>query len=261
MPELYAAGALSPAEREELEQAAAAYPEVRAALNEACAAMESYAQSYAVTPKADLKQRIMQQVEEAALEKEALEASVHPLYAEREASSYKWMFAASLALFLISGALSLYFYSRWQQAENSLALAVAQEQQYAQQFNTVSERVQQQEQVLQVLRDQNFMPVRLEGVEQHPGTAVTVYWNASAQAVYVDNVQLPKPPSGKQYQLWALLDGKPIDAGMLQVNGSDALQQMKAIRAAQAFAITLEPEGGSENPTLEQLYVMGEVQS
>jgi hypothetical protein len=26
-----------------------------------------------------------------------------------------------------------------------------------------------------------------------------------------------------------------------------------------AFAITLEPEGGSENPTLEQLYVLGQV--
>lgn len=88
-----------------------------------------------------------------------------------------------------------------------------------------------------------------------------VYWNPDQQKVYVDAGQLPAPPAGKQYQLWALAGGQPVDAGMLQVNRQPGLQQMKPVGAAQAFAVTLEPEGGSASPTLEQLYVMGEVQS
>lgn len=38
-----------------------------------------------------------------------------------------------------------------------------------------------------------------------------------------------------------------------------ALIKMQNIQGASAFAITLEPQGGSENPTLEAMYVMGNV--
>lgn len=243
-----------------MEQAAAASDEVRAALEEAQLALEGYAQTYAVQPGQALKSRIMQQIEDQALEKAALEA--RPLYpAEQEASPYKWMFAASITLFLISGILSFYFYSQWQQAEDRLALAVAQEQQMAQNFSTVSQRVEQQELLLRMLRDESYKPVKLQGVEAHPEATMMVYWNPDQQKVYVDAGQLPAPPAGKQYQLWALAGGQPVDAGMLQVNRQPGLQQMKPVGAAQAFAVTLEPEGGSASPTLEQLYVMGEVQS
>ncbi len=75
--------------------------------------------------------------------------------------------------------------------------------------------------------------------------------------VAVEN--LPTPPTDKQYQLWALVDGKPVDAGM--ITDLEDLQAMKEMPEAQAFAITLEPKGGSVNPTLEQLYVIGNVKA
>ncbi|GHA79139.1 anti-sigma factor [Pontibacter akesuensis] len=259
--ELYAAGALSPAEQQEVEQVAAASPEVRYALDEALVAMEGYARAHAVTPNPALKNRIIQQIEDQQLEREAMAAEVRPLYGEQESSPYKWMFAASITLFLLSGVLSFYFYSRWQTAENRLAQAEAQEQLLAQNFNTVSQRVAQQERLVRLLRDENYRPVKLQGVEAHPEANAIVYWNPSQQNVFIDQGQLPAPPAGRQYQLWALLDGKPIDAGMLQQDAQANLQQMKQVGAAQAFAITLEPEGGSVNPTMEQLYVLGEVQS
>jgi hypothetical protein len=37
------------------------------------------------------------------------------------------------------------------------------------------------------------------------------------------------------------------------------LVEMKMVNAAQTFAITLEPKGGSVSPTMDQLYVMGNV--
>ncbi|GAB3811012.1 anti-sigma factor [Pontibacter rugosus] len=259
--ELYAAGALSPEQQQEVEQIAAASPDVQEALNDALLAMEGYARAHAVAPRAALKDRIIQQIEDQQLEKEAMAAAPRPLYPEQENSPYKWMFAASITLFLISGILSFYFYQKWQTAENRLAIAEAQEQQLAQNFSTVSQQVTQQNQLLRLLRDENYKPVKLAGVEAHPDANAVVYWNASEQSVFIDPVQLPEPPAGSQYQLWALFNGKPIDAGLLQQDGQTVLQQMKQIGAAQAFAITLEPEGGSVNPTLEQLYVMGEVQS
>ena len=265
MLELYAAGALNEEERQEVERMAATSPEVRNALNEACAVMEQYATLHAVQPSPALKARVLDQIvphTPASVEEEQPVRPLYPVEDERGSSAYKWMFAASIALFLLSGFMSIRFYQNWQEAEEKLAQALVSQETLAQNYQTTSYRLEQQEQVLRVLRNENFQSVRLQGVEAHPEANVLVYWNPEQQEVYVDAVQLPAPPAGKQYQLWALLDGKPIDAGLIKMDNNQlAMQQMKEISAAQAFAVTLEPVGGSVNPTLEQLYVMGEVKS
>nr|WP_262918120.1 anti-sigma factor [Pontibacter sp. E15-1] len=231
--------------------------------------MEQYAASHAVQPATSLKARLMDQIraQTAVTTETPLAATqpVRPLYPDttQEGTPYKWMFAASIALFLISGFMSIRFYSNWQNAEAKLEQAIAMEQTMAQNYQTASYRLDQQSQILQVLRNSDMRSIRLQGVEAHPDANMMVYWNAAEQQVYVDAVQLPAPPTGMQYQLWALLDGNPIDAGMIRMENGNAvaMQPMKGIGAAQAFAVTLEPSGGSASPNLEQLYVMGEVKS
>jgi anti-sigma-K factor RskA len=61
-----------------------------------------------------------------------------------------------------------------------------------------------------------------------------------------------------QYQLWAIADGKPVDAGMY-TEEKDSKIALANITNAQAFAITLEKKGGSPVPTMENMYVMGEI--
>nr|WP_255487977.1 anti-sigma factor [Pontibacter sp. KCTC 32443] len=230
--------------------------------------MEAYATLYAVQPRPELKDRIMQQFATPAQENNVIaeeETPVHPLVYpgdEKEASAYKWMFAASIVLFLLSGWLSFHFYNKWQEAEQRLAGVIASEQQLARNFRQTSQQFKQQEETLAILRNPAYKQVLLKGVAAHPEAEMKVYWNAAQQKVYVDAVSLPAPPTGKQYQLWALKDGKPIDAGMIEVSDDKAgMQQMKNIGAAQAFAVTLEPTGGSASPTLEQLTVMGNIDS
>jgi anti-sigma-K factor RskA len=71
---------------------------------------------------------------------------------------------------------------------------------------------------------------------------------------------LPQPAPGKQYQLWALIDGQPHDLGVCDFEiKKRLLVQMKGVHNAQAFAITLEPTGGSPGPTLEAMYAHGEL--
>ena len=266
--ELYAAGGLSLAEREEVEQRAAASPEIRMALDEACMVMEEYATLHAVNPKPELKNRILAQINASIPTQHngpitETDNVRNLLYEEDKAASpYRWMFAASIVLFLLSGWLSFHFYSKWQQAEQKLASVTAAEQLLAQNFKTTSLQLQQQEKKLAILQDPAFKPVKLKGVEAYPDASMRVYWNPQQQQVYVDAIALPAPPAGKQYQLWALKDGQPIDAGLIEISESkDNMQQMKNIGAAQAFAVTLEPVGGSKTPTLEKLTVMGTVDS
>ncbi|MBC7744832.1 MAG: hypothetical protein H7096_06985, partial [Flavobacterium sp.] len=50
------------------------------------------------------------------------------------------------------------------------------------------------------------------------------------------------------------------DLGVFSVNSEDnGMIKMKDIAAAQAFAVTLELRGGSINPTMEQMMVMGAI--
>lgn len=84
-----------------------------------------------------------------------------------------------------------------------------------------------------------------------------VYWDtvSTSRDVYLLINNMPQPASGKQYQLWALLNGQPIDLGMIEVRQQRLLYRMKNLQRAQAFAITLEPMGGSPAPTSKPIAV------
>ena len=74
------------------------------------------------------------------------------------------------------------------------------------------------------------------------------------------SMKMPANDAEHQYQLWALVDGKPVDLGVFDMNADDdGMVRMKAIENAQAFAVTLERRGGSSVPTMEQMMVLGTI--
>ena len=103
--------------------------------------------------------------------------------------------------------------------------------------------------------------VKMPGVPNSPAPSslATVYWNTESKDVYLLVNQLPKPVADKQYQLWAIVDGKPVDAGIFDMAEGISFVKLKTIPKAEAFAITLEKKGGSRTPTMDAMYVMGKV--
>ncbi|MFD5117526.1 anti-sigma factor domain-containing protein [Streptomyces sp. NPDC058391] len=68
---------------------------------------------------------------------------------------------------------------------------------------------------------------------------------------------MPKPPSGKVYQLWYNDGGKMRAAGLMDpANGSDAVLMAGPVGAASGMGITVEPVGGSAQPTSDPLALM-----
>jgi anti-sigma-K factor RskA len=263
--ELYATGHLSASEQAEVESLARQYPEIGTELTAITDTLDHYASLYAQAPPAALKGQVLAFVHKAGsgAPPGRPEAAVLPLVppTQRAASDmFKWLVAASVVLLLASNALSVYFYRNWKRSENSLELAVAAQQQYAQNIRRVQQQLSQKEVALALMSDPGTRKVELKGVNKSPDSRVTVYWHQPSRNVYLAVNTLPAPPTGRQYQLWALAGGKPIDAGVLDIKLAAAtLQQMKDIGQAQAFAITLEPAGGSASPTLNQMYVMGNI--
>lgn len=119
------------------------------------------------------------------------------------------------------------------------------------------------ETILAILRDSNNQAVILDGQAIAPNAYAKAYYNKLTKEVYIDIAGLPEPPKGKVYQVWALklTPLTPMSIGVLENSLVSASKVIKVENAtdAEAFGITLEPEGGSITPTLEQLYVLGKV--
>jgi anti-sigma-K factor RskA len=96
--------------------------------------------------------------------------------------------------------------------------------------------------------------------ENNEGYESAVYWDSESSEVILATNNLPTLSENEQYQLWAIVDGKPVDAGVF--DATDALATMKGISGeAVAFAVTIEPKGGSINPTMEKMVMIGNVSS
>ncbi len=105
---------------------------------------------------------------------------------------------------------------------------------------------------------QIFLEILL--LKKVPVVSVKIFWMKNTGDVYVDPTNLPQAPDGKQYQLWAIVDGKPVDAGMISTEkGFYHIQKMKSFGKAQAFAITMEKKGGSPTPTMDQMIVQAKI--
>ncbi|MEM7187607.1 MAG: anti-sigma factor [Bacteroidota bacterium] len=118
--------------------------------------------------------------------------------------------------------------------------------------------------LLEVMRSKDYLPVALPGNTQvAPDAFATVYFNAETNTGYVDASGLPTPPKGKVYQVWSLIMDPltPRSIAVLDTfeSSTNKFFKMENIPAPEAFGITLEPEGGSESPTLSQLYTIGTI--
>jgi anti-sigma-K factor RskA len=262
--ESYVMGDLSQEETREVEEMAERHPEVKAEIAETEMVLEGLARKAAVKPRSGLKDDLFSRIETTASETKTESASTtntaQPRVVEIRSNSrtWQWLSAAAIALLIFSTALAFYYRSQWQSAESQLASYIAQEQELSQEYQALrSDFEQLMEQKNQVFTNPNFQQVRLQGTEVAPSAFALVYWNDASDQVYLNPAGLPEPEAGKQYQLWGIVDGQPASAGVFDLQ--DDLVAMQQIDGASAFAITLEPEGGSENPTLEAMYVLGEV--
>lgn len=165
--------------------------------------------------------------------------------------------AASTLLFVASLLLNIYTYSKYKKLEaRNQELATERSILYADNKN-IQTKLNELNAGMNIMASPATIKVLLNGVPGKENNQAIVYWNKTTKEVYLQAKNLPVAPAGKQYQLWAMVDGKPVDAGVL--DNCETICKLKNTERAQAFAITLEKAGGSPSPTLEQLYVMGNI--
>ncbi len=262
--ESYILGHASPEEAGILECVMKNNAEVKEAFEEAQKTFEMLATVQAVTPPEDLKSKIWakiqqeQPVEEQKpviplqnnIQKIDLEENNQVVKSDKTSGWRNFAIAASL-LFLLSTGVNLYWMNSQSEIDKQLVKMESDKK-----MNQVA--MQNMQQKLDVFANPDMKKVVLAGVEKHPEAKATVLWDSASKDIYLSANSLPKAPEGMQYQLWAIADGKPVSAGMY-TEDVDSRIAISNITNAQAFAITLEKKGGSEVPTMENMYVMGGV--
>jgi anti-sigma-K factor RskA len=270
--ESYVLGLADAAERAEFESMCAAHAEVKAARDNFEILLEEQAFMNVIEPPKDLQAKIFAEIEmETSNSSRVIPFSTTTNRGDRDDSivsslrRLRVVVAASVILLVASTILNFYFFSQNKDVSARLENLLASQQQMASANKVLETKLQSYQNDLAILKDPNITIVKMPGsnvpTSPAPNSVATVYWNKNSQEVYLLVNNLPKPVSGKQYQLWALVDGKPIDAGVFDTDTETAFVKMKNIPNAQVFAITLENKGGSLAPTMTQLYVLGNVKA
>ena len=259
--ESYVLGLASPEEAGILECVMKNSAEVRSALEEAQRTLEQLATAQAISPPDSLETKIWAKIQQNesgeqnfAEYTDTVEEKVvsipQEIYPSKAINWQKYAVAASI-LFLFSIIGNFFWINDI--SKNKKEIAQLQNQTKSQDL-----ALKQSQEKLAVLSNPNIITVPLKGVEAHPNSKAFVYWDTTSKDVYLNAENLPAAPKGMQYQLWALVDGKPVSAGMYAAE-KDTKEILANIPKAQAFAITLEKQGGSTSPTMENMYVMGTI--
>lgn len=249
--EAYVLGSVSTQEKQEVECLSKIYPEIKTELESLEEGINVYSKAMHTAPPAHLKAKIFAQMtfDEPA---ETIVEAVSEAPEARTLSMPMWpKFAAAAAVVL--GVLLGFNYMNTQKLETELAAINGKLQE-------TSTETEASKAYLALYKSKDLSKISLQGVEKYPESAVTVFWNKQTSEVKLVADNLPAAPSGKQYQLWTIVDGVPVDMGMLDLDFKGKILNMKnANGKAVAFAITLEKLGGSPAPTMEEMYVIGNV--
>lgn len=260
--ELYALGDVSGEERAQVEAMAAKHPAVKAELDEIERSMEQYALANAVEPSENLRDRILNSAltnlgDDNTFNKPTKAVdNVVSLEPKAKPNYYKYAFAACLALLIASTVALVSLYGKLKETTDRVAALQTDRQHFANEASFAEGQ-------LDILRDTSFKFLKLNATPHAPaGAAVNIAWSKAKHKVMIDMATLKMPVNDKahQYQLWAIVEGKPVDLGVFDASpDSTGMKEMKTIAALKtdAFAVTLEPRGGSVNPTMDQMMVLG----
>ena len=128
--------------------------------------------------------------------------------------------------------------------------------------NALQAEIGRGREVDEILTAPGARAVALAGTKVAPGARAGVVYDQRTGNVLLTTYDLPPAPVGKAYQLWLLVGSKPSSVSVFtpDARGRTVLrgQVSGGGSRASAFAVSLEPAGGSSAPTGD-IYLLGKV--
>lgn len=140
-----------------------------------------------------------------------------------------------------------------------IAMLRADVERYRAQIATLHQQIADREQWLRLWQSPHVTIVIMSGLDPNPRGHGKLLWDSVTRQATLYVTNLPPTPPGYEYQLWHIVDNKPISAGVFAVSahaGGFFDVQPAVVDDAQqtsAFAVTVEPKGGVPQPTGKML--------
>jgi anti-sigma-K factor RskA len=220
----YALDAVSGVERMDFERHLAECESCAQEVHELRDTAARLALAAAATPPPDLKARVMSQI--STVRQLPPETMVVPL---RRRSVAQRLTTVAAAVFFVAAA----------------GLGVVVVQQNGQLDDAQAQAAQMEE----ILSAPDAELVTLQGEDGEGGTMKVAVSRSQDKMLLVSD-DLASPEDGKTYQLWAVTEGSnPRSMGTLEPTDGEVLLEKSDLGNAEAVAISVEPDGGSETPT------------
>ncbi|NQZ44050.1 MAG: anti-sigma factor [Flavobacteriaceae bacterium] len=232
--EKYLLGSTSTEESLQVERYIAMYPEVRKTYNELQENLEAFAKLHALKAPEGLKERILASIRQ-----------------ERKSrfKFYRYAIAASIVACVFAGS-SYFFYNQNKtlQQENTIV------------NNKIKNLEMDMKVQLEDLRNQyivlnnpNTRRFSVMGNQKAKELKAVAYINPVKKLSYINVSHLPQLPEDQCFQMWAEVNGEMVNLGIIkQFDDKEKLLALPYADDAISY-ITIEPEGGNEAPTVQNI--------
>ncbi len=249
MAAAYALGALSPEESRAYEAFLATSPEAQrevADYREVNALI--VASGSTVAPDPALKQRVLARISEGKVR-----TFVPPAPPPRPRMPLPFWMALAASVMLAIG-----FGLKYSGAKRALAYQLSQADSARASLDSLKDRLARREQTLNTILEPDVQLSQLTAAG-NPVPRVQLFWNPKKNVAIVHAYQLAQAPAGRVYQLWFIKDGKPVPSVTFNAETSGhALVENITVPAGTGItnaALTIEPVGGSQQPTSPVLMI------
>ena len=242
--ELYILGQLDEKDIQLVQNAIQEFPSLKEDLYEIEIALQLYANAHAVPAPSNVLENVLKEIKNNG---RARNDNKTPSQVEKNPSVWERFQPLASLLGLIGLLIALYFNS------NKLE---EQKQNYEQVIKECNNEKTEQTKRLSILEGINASGNQIifaEATEKYPSTKLYFNHNPETQKNYIQVQQLPALADDQSYQLWSLKgDNTPVPLDVFQ-NETGNIFEVRHVLDTDAYAITIEPKGGQDSPTLENL--------
>lgn len=269
--ELYVAGSLPETEMRQIAAYALQYPEVAREIEQIEQAMVAY---YAADGEVLTEAEADKNLKEIFAVHNPGSSPVVPITPRGKSvvvSINRIAVAAMIAGLFLTTALALLMWNQQNSLRKEIAEIKSSQEQLLAENAKYKEADEAYKKQMQLVQDIFSKRVEVKTVAYNPftnqpntltkeGNFILLYWHPQTKKVLLMSANLPQLSPNEQYQLWGMVDGgkTPVDAGVFEYkNGHFETSWQKDITNASAFAVSIEPRGGSKSPTIDKVCMVG----
>ncbi|MEO9894357.1 anti-sigma factor [Aurantibacter sp.] len=232
--EKYLLGTTNNQEAMQVERYIAMYPEVRKTYDELQDNLEAYAKLHAIKTPDGLKENIVALIK--------AENTGRRNY-------FRYGIAASIAILIFAGS-SYFFWDQNQSLQEENTIVSNKIKDLEENMREQLEDVRNQFIVLQNPQTKKY---NVKGNKKAKELKAVAYINPVKKLSYINVSNLPKLPEDQCFQMWTEVNGKLVNLGVIkQATSQEKLLAMPYSDHAVGY-ITIEPLGGNDTPTVENI--------